>query len=734
MSALQPESESEHTLVFPQSAQWIWPHDCAAPNSHVLFRRDFNLEQDTELRLDIAVETYAQVYLDGNLVHRCNSISYPKQHYFEHLVLEAVRSGDHQLAIVVFYVGVPSGSTWGKDPGLLCEVRNHNDVLITASDKTWKCLYLDAWKGQTRRAAFLNLDFIEHLDYRDLPNGYPCVDLDLCTDALACNPYPGCRWPIVEQRRYPFLQCSENRAFTLIHAGVVDESAHANPAHAITLEGKPRESAAAPETMSDYKIPALNPDQAFTLFLELDDYITGYPCLDVIAEAGTIVDIAWHEYAENYQFDFISAKLHAADRFVLAEGLNRVQPEEWKAMRYVQITVRHLNTECILKDFFIEQSVYPLASGINIHCEHKALQKIIDLSLNAVKLCMHGIIMDCPWREKRQWIGDVQRIALINHHSFQDQALVRGVLRQHAYLQENNGQMWPCQPLSEEYPSQTMEWLRAVIEYHQATGDTSLLQELQQTIWRMAAWFAEGMNDDGFYQPRGLQTVQWMENTFAEIRTFAKQSPAAFLNLRYLQCLEDLRWVAAYFDDADRARAFAEQAKVLRAKIIAHFYDSDLGLLCEINAADIPLRYSEFSHALAIVLGLDGIDAETLWSRYQRQLANEPSSCVAASPFGKYHTHQALGLMGHSEELLADILKYWGPMVAASSKTTWEVFSTGGHQSLSQHSQCHGWAGIPVIALLRHVLGVDILSPDALAAREHTVATSLGTISYTYTD
>jgi hypothetical protein len=45
----------------------------------------------------------------------------------------------------------------------------------------------------------------------------------------------------------------------------------------------------------------------------------------------------------------------------------------------------------------------------------------------------------------------------------------------------------------------------------------------------------------------------------------------------------------------------------------------------------------------------------------------------------------------------------WGPMVAAGSDTAWEAF-TGS-------SQCHGWSGVPVVAVLRHLLKVDPRSP-----------------------
>ena len=41
----------------------------------------------------------------------------------------------------------------------------------------------------------------------------------------------------------------------------------------------------------------------------------------------------------------------------------------------------------------------------------------------------------------------------------------RAVLRQHARFQDpDTGRLWVCLPLYEEYPEQSMEWLRAVFD------------------------------------------------------------------------------------------------------------------------------------------------------------------------------------------------------------------------------------------------------------------------------
>ena len=187
--------------------------------------------------------------------------------------------------------------------------------------------------------------------------------------------------------------------------------------------------------------------------------------------------------------------------------------------------------------------------------------------------------------------------------------------------------------------------------------------------------------------------------------------------------------MACYFNDEPAAAAYAEQAQSLRERIYAYFYDVDAGLFRELQVSDAPICYSECTQALAIVLALTGVDSDSaaagLWDRYQQRSIDDAASCIPASPFGKYHTHEALGRMGRKQEILEDIMQHWGPMLAAGSKTTWEVFETGGHQSLSKHSQCHGWAAIPVVAVLRHILHVDVRAENI----DQDSETSLGIIT-----
>jgi len=104
-------------------------------------------------------------------------------------------------------------------------------------------------------------------------------------------------------------------------------------------------------------------------------------------------------------------------------------------------------------------------------------------------------------------------------------------------------------------------------------------------------------------------------------------------------------------------------------------------------------------HALAVLARPPGLNARALWRRFEAWRAeNRPA--IPLSPFGKFVTLEALGALGRADGVVEEILRCWGRMADAGSDTAWEGFDGRG-------SLCHGWAGVPIVALMRHVLRLD---------------------------
>ncbi|MEI6168214.1 MAG: hypothetical protein WCS52_13595 [bacterium] len=685
-------------------ASWIWPRDRREPNLHLLFRKDFELVAVPEdATLYIAVESSARIVLNGQEIGRTSPNSYPHQHYYESFdCRSALKPGLNRLAIVARYIGIPSSASVPKDPGLLAELVL--DDATTGSDASWRCLELKAWVGNQRRSEWLNLDQVEVVDRRLLPAGFPYPEDESGFVAPESLPWPGVRFTAVEPR--PFskaLPCGEAR-LQVILAGTVSDRSRDNPIPALAVS----EEEIIPQPFawdghSPFVVPAQSAGTAFALLFTFGEYLNGRPEIELDGPAGAVVDIVWEERLINGRFDVRKTRVYTADRHILAGGFNRIVPGDWLAGHFMQLTFRNLTAPVKVSRLRYRREEYPVQRRLKVTSSNKTLERIVEISMNAAHRCMHDNIMDCPWRERRQWIGDVQRISLINHYAFGDRDLVRGVLRQHIGMQDPTGRMWCCSPIWEEYPTQSMEWVRAVLEYTEFTGDRSLFEEVSGNIEMLHRWFLRNRDPDGLLFINTPPVMNWMDNPLCHrLHSWQFKVPFVVQNLRYLLFLDDM---ATCFDatgrpaEAGRVRA---DRRALEPVIREQFTDAATGLLRDCpDREGAPRTFSVMGHALAVCAGLhDPVEIAKLWDRFQAFSVQHTDDVIPASPFGQFHVHQALARLGRRDAIIADILEKWGPMVEAGADTTWEAFS-------GETSQCHGWAGIPVISLAGMILGMD---------------------------
>ena len=694
------------------SAKWLWQNEGQrAVNEHLLFRKDFDLgAAAAKATLFIAVESFAVVYLNGQRVHHTTSVSYPAQHYYEEADIGgALRQGRNSLAVLARYIGVPSGSSCPQDPGLLCELlveQSDGSRLVIASDDSWRVLKLDGWPQIQRRSLWFNLDLVEIMDYRRLPPDFPMVeDLSAFETPLALR-QPGVRFPRLERRAYAMAPLVDYRDFTVLESGHVTDRAAECPIPAVAVSSEEIVPAdLGIRGAGDFTIPAMPVGQAAAVLFDLGKYVKGYPALAAEGCEGAVVDIAYHEKLVDGRFDVRDTRVYTADRYILSGRSEEIMGDEWKGLRYLQFTFRNVTRPLTVRNCRLVQAEYPVEKKVRFRSSDERLERIFEICLNAARMCMQDNIMDCPWREKRQWIGDAQRIALISHYAFTERQLVRAALRQHVQLQDPSGRMWVCLPLYEEYPMQSMEWLTAVLEYDHYTGDRTLLDEVADNVEMLHRWFLRQRDGRGLFFNPHAPIINWMDNPYSRIIKHQFHTPYLTMNLRYLQFLDDVAKCFRRLGRNAEARLAGAERQRLAAIIPAAFRDEATGLLRDCAESDVPLTFSEMGHALAVTAGVLGKQAAEAWDRFQAWQASAPEGqLITPSPFGKYATFEALGRLGRKEEIVREIITGWSPMVDAGSDTAWEGFD-------GRASWCHGWAGTPVVALMRYVFKIDPSRP-----------------------
>jgi hypothetical protein len=362
--------------------------------------------------------------------------------------------------------------------------------------------------------------------------------------------------------------------------------------------------------------------------------------------------------------------------------------------------------------------------------------------------------MDCPWREKGQWMDMVT--PLVSYNAFGDRAIAARYLRSTAMSQNAAGRMFFPYPswFSFELPDQTMWWGMHLWQYYLHFGDLDLVAELYPTLARAAAWF------ETHRSPRGLLLADWPNDgprllwpwidhghRFGANEPGIKRGEMAALDALYYKFLIDAANIARVVGRGDDAAAFDAQARTLRTAINDVYWDAGAGFYWDDVARTIK---GEQASVLAVLYGIAPADQH---SRILDEVIDAEYKIGHSSPHFYFFVLDALAKAGRYDDALETIRTRWGGMLAEGATTWWEgwrldldffgqPWPPGEHHNLSL---VHGYGSAPTYFLSTLALGVRPIArgfsrtliaptPGSLQWAEGTVPTPLGPILVAWTN
>jgi hypothetical protein len=366
-------------------------------------------------------------------------------------------------------------------------------------------------------------------------------------------------------------------------------------------------------------------------------------------------------------------------------------------LRYFQVNVRNLCRPAKLTDVSFDFLGYPFKAAGSFHCSDPLLDRIWQVGAYTARLCMLDTPIDCPWREKRQWIGDGGHIMGVNYYAFGDYRYARHALRQQAFFQDPNGRMFVCLPLREEYPMQTMDWVLAQWDYFVHSGDRTLLAELLVRTEKVVENLLRSVDARGIYNNQVPGTFPWIDHTISG--TYRKSGDKAYfaLNAKLVQVLATAGKIVALFGKADLAHAWKQRADLVRGAAMREFWDGKAGLFRDMDRSfKGDDHHAELSNGLALAFGLA---TPAMARSIIKKMFVENQRGVEATPYGKYFVYKGLMRHGRHDQALDEIRAKWGYMLDEGATSFWEGFE-------KRPSRCHGWAGYPAVIFSREILGV----------------------------
>ena len=423
-------------------AQWIWAPE-TSETRHFYFRRTFELSALPESDLmRITADDRYRVCVNGHRLG-CGPVRCPpaQQSYDEYYGSPYLRAGRNVITVFATHYGIGTAYSCNGRPGLLAQFDMKfadGSTQTIGTDSEWKCLPAPYEIGFDRMCVMLA--YPEVVDLRREPIGWIFHEFDDSewSPVQVLGPVGTAPWLELAPRYVlhpneillsPVRISQRNR----VVAPPPDASRKRTPAE--DMELATRLETAPPGSMGDdYAIDPQSGSAGVSLVLDFGKEVSGFPYFFIPECGGGRIDIG---YSERLEPDgtvnpnrWGGPPVHYADRLILRPGEQYFYTLDPRAFRYMRLDFYDNPERVRLIAIGVFQSGYPVEYKGDFQCSDALLNRIWEVGRYTTELCMDDAFMDCPWRERGQYLGDLAVEMRIAAYTFGDTALARRGLSQ----------------------------------------------------------------------------------------------------------------------------------------------------------------------------------------------------------------------------------------------------------------------------------------------------------------
>jgi hypothetical protein len=687
------------------TASWIWhPRTARSDNFYCDARRELTLTAAPQRALArVTASSLYRLYVNGRYVGRGPNPTDPSRYYFDvHDLTPFLKVGANCIALRCYNYFETSPGGIGQNGGrggLLFELRDGARTLL-ASDGSWKVIQAPEWDQAAPHNSTLYNDYKEHIDTRKAVDGWmePGFDDGTWLAPEVVGKVGVAPWTTLVEREIPWLVGEEVRP-----VDVFIESASVTYAWRDDWEFYHERRLMGEEHGTPGKWVEIQKTHAdFTpgLLLDFGKLVTGYPRIHVHSGKGGVMELLYGE----------SLHLVRVDRIVLKGGPQVVGPFNRRTFRYLKLVFPEVNGRTELDRITMANDTYPVERRGAFACSDELLNRVFEVGAHTMRMSMLDHFVDCPWRERTIYGGDVYPENLISYYAFGDPRLNRKTLRQMFHLQHPEGALPPYGPYRHEgagfYSAWSAHFGLAFLDHWRLNADRAFLDELWPNLVRLCDWTIgqierrEGLPLMG-NPAKGGAFAQWSQGP--------KVSYLIWDNTPFHALLARSSQVALSLGKKAEAERWAAAAGRLAAAIREHLVDPVTGLAGP-KHREPNHRYSQNDAGYLMWSGLTEPGRTLAVARATLSEATAPTDC----PFNGFFIVEGLFDHGAGAGAVDFIRRYWGDMLRRGATTFWEHHSLDlpTHSSFTRGgSACHGWSAGPTYSLLARVIGIRPLEP-----------------------
>ncbi len=651
ITPLELKHKEQESVALPKEAE-------ERKNLHVLIRSSFYTNGEP-LFLRITADDHYKLYIDGTFIQEGPAPAYPSHYYYNEIRLKPLLEGEHVLGIHLYYQGCinrvyDSGDLRLAVAAQLFEMQGMKKTEIPLS---FVYQITDAYTGKT---VGYDTQFLEDFDSRRFPaewnqKGYDAKDFRPMVPAVWAD-YTLYAQPV----KMLFHQVVKPQVIQYLEDG--------------------------------------------TIFIDAGKEITGALCLKAKGTSGSRILIRCGEECESSQkvrYD-MRANCHYQEVFTLGEGESILEPYDYKGFRYANLILEEGIT---ITEITLLVRHYPMQDGLcQLQSDQPELEQIFEICKNAVRCGTQEAYIDCPTREKGQYLGD----AVVTAHA---QVLLTGscemllkCIDQFAQTAEVCRGLLAVAPggLMQEIADFSLLYPQLLLWYYRYTKDCDAVRKYYHTVEEMIGYFKQYERADGLLElvSEKWNLVDWPENLrdgydFALTRPVVGKGCHNIINALYIGAIKALAELAGILQQKS---GYEERIPVLEQAFYHTFYRKDTGLF-----ADSETSMHSALHANVYPLYF-GIAAKEDTDKILDFIEQKGFSCgVMHSYFvlrtlAKYRRYDAVYRL-----LVNEGTHGWVNMLKEGATACFEAW---GKEQKWNTSLCHPWASAPVPILIEEIAGI----------------------------
>ncbi len=474
-------------------------------------------------------------------------------------------------------------------------------------------------------------------------------------------------------------------------------------------------------TPSTFQITEIKPNEKITLDYDFDKIYSAFTQISVKCKGAVKIEI---ESCELENIGYIKEEI-ITDKNVVHTS------QRMYSIGQAKVTVENTSdTVCIIDDFSIIYSHYPVKNEALFTCSDSFINKLYDVCMHTLKICRQNTHLDSPThQEPLACSGDYYIQALMEYFNIYDPALTAfDIFRTAQMLEHQDGRMFHT-----SYSLMFPMWL---YDYYMYSGDKSLLEKSQKALAYLFNRFDTYVDkENGLleYAP-DYMFVDWIVMKDApdpygdakdmmshgKIDGFSLHHPPKVLGqsvlcMLYYQSLICANKLYLLLDDEKRADMCLEKAENIKNAINEHLYDKEKNLY--IGGLNTPNKvepndwlpeniervfYLKQANVLAVLFDIAPKEQKaTILDYVVKDLRKEEMQ-----PYFYHFLLEAIYKEGLFEKYGFKIINSYKSIIDKCEKGLGEAW---------EYINCdcsHAWGGTPAYILKKALSGFEMIEPN----------------------